>query len=52
MPYKIVAKYRNNEVKPLMFPHKIHEVAKAYNNCFVMVEVNDIGEQVAKLTTV
>ena len=46
-PYKIVAKYRNNEVKPLMFPHKIHEVAKAYNNCFVMVEVNDIGEQVA-----
>ena len=47
MPYKIVAKYRNNEVKPLMFPHKIHEVAKAYNNCFVMVEVNDIGEQVA-----
>ena len=47
MPYKIVAKYRNNEVKPLMFPHKIHEVAKAYNNCFVMVEVNDIGEQVS-----
>ena len=47
MPYKIVAKYRNNEVKPLMFPHKIHEVAKAYNNCFVMIEVNDIGEQVA-----
>jgi len=47
MPYRIVAKYRNNEVKPLMFPHKIHEVAKAYNNCFVMVEVNDIGEQVA-----
>ncbi len=47
MPYRIVAKYRNNEVKPLMFPHKICEVAKAYNNCFVMVEVNDIGEQVA-----
>ena len=47
MPYRIVAKYRNNEVKPLMFPHKIHEVAKAYNECFVLVEVNDIGEQVA-----
>ena len=47
MPYKVVAKYRNNEIKPLMFPHKIHEVAKAYNNCFVLVEVNDIGEQVA-----
>ena len=29
-----------------MFPHKIHEVRLPYNNCFVMVEVNDIGEQV------
>ena len=47
MPYRVVAKYRNNEIKPLIFPQKIHEVAKAYNNCFVLVEVNDIGEQVA-----
>jgi len=47
MPYKVVAKYRNNEIKPLIFPQKIHEVAKAYNECFVLVEVNDIGEQVA-----
>ena len=47
MPYRVVAKYRNNEIKPLMFPHKIYEVAKAYNECFVLVEVNDIGEQVA-----
>ena len=47
MPYKVVAKYRNNEIKPLLFPQKIYEVAKAYNNCFVLVEVNDIGEQVA-----
>jgi hypothetical protein len=47
MPYKIVAKYRNNEIKPLIFPQKIYEVAKAYNECFVLIEVNDIGEQVA-----
>ena len=47
MPYKVVAKYRNNEIKPLLFPQKIYEVAKAYNECFVLVEVNDIGEQVA-----
>ncbi len=47
MPYKVVAKYRNNEIKPLIFPQKILEVAKAYNECFVLVEVNDIGEQVA-----
>jgi len=47
MPYRVVAKYRNNEIKPLLFPQKIYEVAKAYNECFVLVEVNDIGEQVA-----
>jgi hypothetical protein len=47
VPYRIVAKYRDNEVKPLIFPQKIHQVAKAYNTAFVLVEVNDIGEQVA-----
>ena len=47
LPYKIVAKYRDNEVKPLLFPQKIYEVARAYNQAFVLIEVNDIGEQVA-----
>ena len=47
IPYKVVAKFRDNEIKPLLFPTKIHEVAKAYNQAYVMVEVNDIGEQVA-----
>ena len=47
VPYKIVAKYRNNEIKPLLFPNVIHDVAKAYNQAYVLIEVNDIGEQVA-----
>jgi hypothetical protein len=47
MPYKIVGKFRDNEVKPLLFPAKIYDVAKAYNQAFVLIEVNDIGEQVA-----
>ena len=47
VPYKIVAKFRDNELKPLIFPSKIYDVARAYNQAFVMVEVNDIGEQVA-----
>ena len=47
MPYKVVAKFRDNEIKPLLFPAKIYEVARAYNKAFVLVEVNDIGEQVA-----
>jgi len=47
MPYKIVAKYRNNEIKPLLFPHTIEKVAKQYNNAHVCIEVNDVGHQVA-----
>ena len=47
MPYRIVAKYRDNEIKPLLFPTKIHDIARAYNQAFVLIEVNDIGEQVA-----
>mgnify|MGYP006077900755 FL=1 len=47
VPYQIVAKYRDNEIKPMLFPNVIHDVAKAYNMAYVMVEVNDIGEQVA-----
>ena len=47
VPYKIVAKYRNNEIKPLLFPNIIHDVALAYNQAYTLIEVNDIGEQVA-----
>tara|TARA_Y100001951_G_scaffold103645_1_gene112959 strand:- start:157 stop:1800 length:1644 start_codon:yes stop_codon:yes gene_type:complete len=47
MPYKIVGKYRDNEIKPLIFPSKIYDVARAFNQAFVLIEINDIGEQVA-----
>jgi hypothetical protein len=48
-PYKIVAKYKNNEIKPMMFPSIIHQVAKGYNEAWLLVEVNDIGDQVASI---
>ena len=47
IPYKLVGKYKNNEIKPMLFPNIIKDVATAYNNAFVMIEVNDIGDQVA-----
>jgi hypothetical protein len=43
-----VAKYRNNEIKPMLFPSIIHEVAKGYNDAWLLIEVNDIGDQVSK----
>ncbi len=48
-PHKIVGKYKNNEIKPMIFPNIIHQMAKAYNNAFILVEVNDIGDQVASI---
>jgi len=48
-PYKTVARYKNNEIKPMLFPNIILDVAKAYNNAYVLVEVNDIGDQVASI---
>jgi len=47
LPYKLVAKYRSNEIKPLVFPEIIHKVARNYNNAHLLIEINDIGGQVA-----
>ena len=47
--YRTVAKYKNNEIKPMMFPAIIHELAKAYNDAWLLIEVNDIGDQVANI---
>jgi len=49
IPYKVVAKYKNNNIKPLLFPNIIHPVAMSYNHAFVLCEVNDIGGQVADI---
>ena len=49
IPYRLVGKYRNNEIKPLLFPNIIHQVACAYNHAYVLAEVNDIGGQVADI---
>ena len=48
-PHKVVAKYRNNTIKPMLFPNIIWEVAKSYNNAFILCEVNDIGDQIASI---
>ena len=48
MPFNIVAKYRNNDIKPLLFPHTIDQVAKAYNHAHILVETNDLGQQIAE----
>ena len=48
-PHRLVAKYRNNEIKPMLFPNLIFDVARSYNGAYVLCEVNDVGDQVASL---
>ena len=49
IPYQVVATYKNNEIKPMLFPNIIHELAKSYNMAYILAEVNDIGDQVASI---
>jgi len=49
VPYSIAGKYRNNEIKPMLFPNVINDVARAYNNAWVLCEVNDVGDGVASI---
>jgi hypothetical protein len=48
IPYKIVVKYKSNEVAPLLLPNIIYEVSKKYNDSYVLIELN-VNEQVAHI---
>ncbi len=48
-PHRLVAKYRDNEIKPMLFPSVIYEVAKNYREAFILCGVNEVGDQVASI---
>jgi hypothetical protein len=47
MPYKQVCVFRDNMTTPADYASIIHTMAKTYNDASVLVEINDIGGQVA-----
>lgn len=47
MPYVQACTYRNNMITPMDYVNIIYKTAKAFNDAFVLVEINDIGEQVS-----
>ena len=49
VPYKVVATYRSNTIAPVLYPKAIYNAARAYNNAQVLIEINDIGQQVADI---
>lgn len=46
MPYKQVAVYHDNLITPMDYCSIIHSTCKSYNNAYVLIEINDIGEQI------
>lgn len=46
-PYKIVAKYRNNMIPPVMFAGVVDKIGRKYNDAYLIIENNSIGSIVA-----
>lgn len=49
MPYRQVCTFRDNMTTPTEYAEVIFRVAKAFNDAYVMLELNDLGGQVADL---
>lgn len=49
LPYKHVAKFRDNKLSPLIFPTYLYNLANKYNRAWVLVETNSVGQQVVDI---
>ncbi len=49
LPYRVAATYKNNMISSMLYPNIVFQLAKHYNNAYVLVETNDIGEQIANI---
>lgn len=48
LPYKIVAKFKDNTTRPILLPNIIVDLAKKYNRAFLLIERNTVGQTVAE----
>ena len=48
IPYRQVAKYRDNTISPMLYPNVIYQIGMQYNTAWLLVEVNDVGANVAE----
>jgi hypothetical protein len=48
-PYNVVCSFRNNTMSPMVLPNLIYRIGNTYNTAHVLVEINDIGGQVADI---
>ena len=49
IPYKVVATFRNNKMAPMVLPNLLYRILKEYNDAYCLIEINDIGGQVADI---
>ena len=49
IPYKHVAKFRDNKTSPLIFPTYLYNIANRYNRAFVLIETQSVGQQVVDI---
>lgn len=49
IPYRQVVTFRNNQLAPMLYPNAIYPILRQYNNSYCLIEVNDIGGQVADI---
>ena len=49
MPYRQVCVYRDNNITPIDYAEIIHRTIERYNEAYTLIEINDIGEQVAEV---
>ena len=48
-PYKVVCSFRNNTMSPMVLPNLVFRIGNKYNKAHALVEINDIGAQVADI---
>lgn len=48
VPYKMVGKYRDNTIAPMLYPSVIYRLAKEFNDAYVLIEINS-SEQVSHI---
>ncbi len=48
-PITIAATYNCNTISPILLPSLLEQTARSYNNAFVLIEINDNGQQVADI---
>ena len=49
LPYKVVGTFKDKHISPMMYPTTLHNIGQHYNEAYMLVETNDIGQQVVDI---